>query len=825
MNTLGASQLKEAKRFLSGRSHGDGARALESFLGLESGELLDLSASLNPVAQSYDRLLADRIGSLKSYPDPGVATASLAEALEVDEAQLVLCNGGAEAIQLVSHIVRRGWVREPDFSLYRRHISSYDPEGPWWASNPNNPTGALLGDGEVPHVVDEAFYQIATGSWSRRDFERGSFVAGSLTKLFGLPGLRVGYVIAPTPEDAAKLRKLQPQWSVNSLATVSLPYLVKSVDLKETQGAVSRLREELNSMLAGYGAQPMPSAANYVYVPSGLELFERLLAHKVLVRDTASFGIAGGVRIAVPNDKGLERVEKALFPRTHRKSSNSGFRGSLMVVGTTSDSGKSTLVAAFCRALSDRGIAVAPFKAQNMSLNSAVTPTGYEIGRAQARQAQAARIEAEVVMNPILLKPTSEMTSQVVVLGEPRYETTARDYQKDKRELMGVVTDSYRDLASRFEVVVLEGAGSPAEINLIEHDIVNLGLARRINAKALLVGDIDRGGVFASLYGTIQILPPGLSSLIIGFAINKIRGDATLLDRGISQLENLSGRRVFGVLPYLSESLIDAEDSLGLASYGDAQASDGNALDIAVIALPKMSNFTDFDPLVNEPGCILRMVTSPGQLGNPDLIIIPGSKSTISDLNWLRARGFEVAIKRQIVMGSVILGICGGYQILGSEICDEVESKQGRVEGFGLLDVKTIFLDSKVTLQRRGISLRFGGVAVSGYQIHQGRVISEGSQKLFELSVPVRSFPEAGLSDGAVDDAGQVFGTTLHGIFENDGFRTVFLAHVAMARSKSFESQLNFAELRESQIDFLATFVSKHIDIDAVLRAASIHIG
>ena len=824
MKILGRTQLVEAKRFLSARAHGDVAKALEGYLGLEPGELLDLSVSMNPVAANYTGLLAQGISSLKSYPDPADATASLAGVLNVDPGQLILCNGGAEAIALVAQIVKSGYVRDPEFSLYRRHIASYSPDGPWWASNPNNPTGTLLNGNEVPSVIDEAFYHLATGSWTRRDFERGSFVVGSLTKLFALPGLRIGYVIAPSSADAAALSKLQPQWALNSLAAASLPNLISSIDLDETQRSVSRLRNDLVPILRSYGAEPMASRANYVFIPDAKDVFERLLEHKVLVRDTSSFGLDGGVRIAVPNDKGLERVEKALFPRKPRRRPRSNFKGGLMVVGTTSDSGKSTIATALCRILSERGVAVAPFKAQNMSLNSSVTPAGYEIGRAQARQAHAARIDSEVVMNPILLKPTSEMTSQVVVMGEPLFETNARDYQSKKRELLGVAIEAYNDLAARFEVVILEGAGSPAEINLIDNDIVNLGLANKIDVKALLVGDIDRGGVFASLYGTFKILPPNLSSLISGFAINKIRGDATLLDSGISKLEALTNRPVFGVLPYLTESLIDAEDSLGLFSYGQEQISTDEALDIVVISLPRISNFTDFDPLVNEPGCILRIVASPAQLGSPDLIIIPGSKSTIDDLRWLRSKGFEDAIKRQAARGSMVLGICGGYQILGKEINDEVESKQGRVEGFGMLDVRTFFLDSKVTLQRSGVAPRFGA-AVSGYQIHQGRVMSQGGCKLFDLSIPSRSFQEIGLTDGAVDDAGQVFGTTLHGVFEHDEFRKSFLSEVAQARSKSFESRLDFAQLRESQIDYLANFVSKHIDIDAVFRAASIDIG
>ena len=824
MSNLGPKEVQEAKRYLLSRSHGGSARGLERLLGVGFGELLDLSASMNPVARDYLPILTRWLGSLESYPDSSEATASLANAIGVDEAQLVLCNGGAEAIKLVSQVVSSGFVKDPEFSLYRRHIARYDQAGPWWASNPNNPTGRLLERHELPFVVDEAFYQIATGEWSRRDFQRGSFVVGSLTKLFALPGLRIGYVIAPSIDDAAMLKAFQPQWALNSLAAASLPYMISTIDLRETSESVALLRERLVTLLQAYGLMPLPSVSNFVFVRDAADLFERLLEHGVLVRDTSSFGLRGGVRIAVPNSQGIEKMERALFPPKRRRRVSSRFKGSLMLVGTSSDSGKSTLVTALCRVLSDRGVAVAPFKAQNMSLNSAVTPAGYEIGRAQARQAYAARIDPEVVMNPVLIKPTSEMTSQVVVMGEPLFETDARGYQDKKCELIEVVIDAYNDLASRFEVVILEGAGSPAEINLIDNDIVNLGLARRINSRALLVGDIDRGGVFASLYGTIKILPPHLSALICGFVINKIRGDATLLDRGISQLELLSERPVFGVLPYFAESLVDSEDSLGLPHYGKGQVADGSALDVAVISLPKLSNFTDFDPLLTEAGCALRMVTAPGQLGSPDLIIIPGSKSTVDDLNWLRGIGFELAIKRQLSRGAVILGICGGYQMLGREIEDKVESKQGKVKGLGLLDVCTTFLPSKVTLLRSGTSPYFGGVSVAGYQIHQGRVAGGDLSSLFVLSKPVRPISDVGLAEGAVSKTGRVFGTTLHGVFESDEFRRKFLGYVARVQSKSFRSDINFSQIRDRQIDLLAGLMIKHVDIEALLRAAAINI-
>lgn len=824
MKVLSSNQLEIAKELLSGRNHGGGARFLEQALGFGYGEILDLSASMNPVASDFSSILKRHLDSLGSYPETYLAREALADAISVPADRLLLTSGGAEAIALVSQVVQSGWVVDPEFSLYRRHIKYIDPNGPWWASNPNNPTGALLGIDQTPEVVDEAFYPLATGQWSRRDFERGSFVVGSLTKLFSLPGLRIGYVIAPDADSCRILSQIQPRWSVNSLAGAVLPELLKAIDLVDTSMKISLLRSELAGVLSNYGLEVFDSKANYLFVPEAADLFDRLLAGGILVRETESFGLPGGVRIAVPGMREIAAVEQALFPKRSKQKSKRESKKSLMIVGTTSDAGKSTLVTALCRVLSNRGLSVAPFKAQNMSLNSAITPDGYEIGRAQARQAFAARVEPRVEMNPILIKPNSNLTSQVVVMGQPMFDTSAFGYQKRKAELFEVVIDSYQRLASEHDLVVIEGAGSPAEVNLADYDIVNLSLAKRVGTSALLVGDIDRGGVFASLFGTVEILPSDLSNLIVGFAINKLRGDARLLDSGISILESRTSKKVFGVLPFFDQQLIDSEDSMGLSGYAAEQVEGEDALDIAVVGLPRLSNFTDFDPLVYEPGCRVRVVNHPGQLHGADLVIIPGTKATVTDLLWLRERGFETAIRNAIRDGSIVFGICGGFQMLGSEIRDGIESRHGSQRGLGLLKVSTEFLTTKVTLVRNGVSPLFDGVPINGYQIHQGRVHLNGSPPLFELADPVRRIEVVGNSEGTVDPQGQVFGTTLHGIFENDKFRERFLSHVADRVGKKFVSNLEFENLRQNQVDFLADFVAEHLDLNGLFEAASIYL-
>ena len=470
----------------------------------------------------------------------------------------------------------------------------------------------------------------------------------------------------------------------------------------------------------------------------------------------------------------------------------------LMVCGTSSDAGKSTVVTGLCRVLARRGVKVAPFKAQNMALNSFVTPSGHEIGRAQGVQALAARVTPEVAMNPILLKPTGERTSQVVRMGEPWADMDAAAYQEAKADLLTVVLAALDDLRSRFDVIICEGAGSPAEINLT--DIVNLRVAHAAGFAAIVVGDIDRGGVFAALYGTVALLPDHLRSLVKGFVINKLRGDPALLAPGPAELERRCGVPTIGVLPYLHDIALDAEDSLALSGY----RSTGGFLDIAAIRFPRISNFTDLDALAIEAG--VRLVDQPGALGDPDLVILPGTKSTVADLEWLRGRGFPGALERAVERGATVLGICGGYQMLGRSITDPIESGRS-VAALGWLPVDTVFEPTKVTRQRRG---RAGDQRVTGYQIHHGRTVSPDGW------ITLDDVYGAG-PDGATARDGSLKGTTLHGLFEEDGFRAAFLAEVAARRGKQWVgSGVSFAAARESQIDRLADVLETHLDLAAV---------
>lgn len=470
--------------------------------------------------------------------------------------------------------------------------------------------------------------------------------------------------------------------------------------------------------------------------------------------------------------------------------------GALMVCGTTSNAGKTTVVAGLCRLLARAGIRVAPFKAQNMALNSVVTRGGHEIGRAQGLQAAAAGVDPTPEMNPILLKPTHDTTCQVVVHGKPIGDMTAAQYHRYKPGLLSLVLESLAHLRTDFDVVLCEGAGSPAEINLLDRDIVNLRIAHDAAIPAIIVGDIDLGGVFAALYGTHALLPERYRRLVQGFVINKLRGDPTLLLDGCAQLQARSGVPTLGVLPYLDGLSFDAEDSLSL--HDTAGAPGG--LDIAVVRLPRIANFTDLDPLRGEPDVSVRFVESSATLGAPDLVVLPGTKSTVDDLAWLRAERFDQAIRQT---DATVLGICGGYQMLGCMIEDGIESHAGVVPGLGLLPVTTRFEDDKVIRRCRGTSL---GHPVAGYRIHHGRVVVNGGEPFVEL-------------DGAVDGvtSGFVFGTTLHGLFESDGFRRAFLAQVGgRTRKRYTPTATPFAAARDAEIDRLADMVERHVDLVAI---------
>ena len=496
----------------------------------------------------------------------------------------------------------------------------------------------------------------------------------------------------------------------------------------------------------------------------------------------------------------------------------------IMVQGTMSGAGKSLLAAALCRIFRQDGWRTAPFKGQNMALNSFVTRDGLEMGRAQAVQAQAAGIEPDVRMNPVLLKPSSDTGSQLIVLGEVRGQYEAAGYFQMKKRLIPEVLGAYKSLAAEYDIIVIEGAGSPAEINLRDADsFVNMGLAELVNAPVLLVGDIDRGGVFASLYGTAALLEDWERRHLAGLIINKFRGDVALLRPGLTQIETLTGLPVVGVVPWLR---LDIDDEDSLSSRLEGRPGAFGAPEIAILRFPRISNFTDFAPLETLPGVSVRYVTCLGELGEPDFIILPGTKSTIGDLLWLRQNGLEAAIKKLAARGTPVLGVCGGYQMLGRTLTDPegVEAAPGTtVAGLGLLPADTVFGGEKVRTRMAGQVLTGpAGLAglekapVEGYEIHMGRTVVEEGLPPFCRIAPVEGGRER--EDGAV--AGNVWGTYLHGLFDSGELLSRLWRLLAERKGLDLAAAPAFdpAAHREEQYSLLAAALRQSLDMAKIYR-------
>lgn len=458
------------------------------------------------------------------------------------------------------------------------------------------------------------------------------------------------------------------------------------------------------------------------------------------------------------------------------------------------------VVAGLCKLLARRGISVAPFKAQNMSNNSAVTVEGGEIGRAQAVQARACGLAPSVRFNPVLLKPGSDRTSQLVVRGQVAGTMAAGDYFTRRTQLAEIVNDELRSLRSEFDVVICEGAGSPAEINLRATDLSNMGLARAADLPVVVVGDIDRGGLLAHLFGTVAVLSPEDQRLVSGFLVNKFRGDPGLLAPGLDQLRGLTGRPTYGVVPYLDELWMDTEDSLsvqaGRTLGAPVPALGRDGLRVGAIRLPRISNSTDVEALACEPGVEVHWITEPTELADVDVVVLPGSKATVSDLDWLRARGLADAVTAHAAAGGPVLGVCGGFQMLCRSIDDPVESKAGTVDGLGLLAADIVFAQQK--------TLRHWESPLTGYEIHHGQVV--GGAEADWLGVGIRR--------------GQVYGTHWHGLLDNDELRRAWLAEVAEAAGRTgfvVATDVSVTARRDAQLDAMADALQAHVDIDAML--------
>ena len=502
----------------------------------------------------------------------------------------------------------------------------------------------------------------------------------------------------------------------------------------------------------------------------------------------------------------------------------------IMVQGTASNVGKSVLVTALCRIFRQDGFRVAPFKSQNMSLNSYVTPDGGEIGRAQAVQADAAGVEPTVDMNPILLKPEVDSRSQVVLLGKPYKSAGAREYFQMKTQLWRIVAASLDRLCQDYDVVVIEGAGSPAEINLKESEIVNMRVALYARSPVMLVADIDKGGVFASIVGTLELLEPEERTLIKAVAINKLRGDISLLEPGLTWLEERTGIPVAGVIPYYHDIHIPEEDSVSLERRRGMKQKTEYALDIAVIGFPHISNFNDFDPLEQEEGIRTRYVEAHDPLGEPDLIILPGTKTTMADLAWLRQRGLDVAIRRLAERGTPIVGICGGYQMLGVKLQDPlgIESVQGEMDGLGLLPVTTVFTPIKETRRVQGevkggpgLLQDVAHIPIEGYEIHMGR--TEGEHINSPIVILDRDDRTLGQPEGCIGPSGRIMGTYIHGLFHNAALRQAILHRLASWKGVTLpdvEEEL----VQDQEYDRLAALTRKSLNMDLIYQIVSLEL-
>ncbi|GAB7024556.1 cobyric acid synthase [Salidesulfovibrio brasiliensis] len=857
-------------------SHGGNLRRLAEAAGCDPSEILDFSANMNPLGPPswLGQEVGQALREIPAYPDPDCTDLIMAacERYKVWPTQVLAGNGASELIQAVAAIggVRKAVIPSPAYVDYRRaarlaglpvsevamnaengfrldfgKLASHmqDP-AVVFLCRPNNPTGLDFDPDDLrevaemfPHcrfVVDESFAEFMPENTDRLIKERPDNVITilSLTKFYAIPGLRLGLAFAH-PEPILKMRRRLPPWSVNTLAQrVGARCLRDTVYAARTRDHTKMLRENL---IAGLREVPglviQPSEANFLLCKleriggDAKPLQEKLIKDRVAIRlcgnyhglDDRWFRVA--VRTEEENDRLVRAMKRACGVERPPLVKRERRTPAIMLQGTGSDAGKSVLAAALCRIFLQDGYRVSPFKAQNMSLNSFVTDDGCEMGRAQVTQAAASRLKPDVRMNPVLLKPGSDTGSQVIVMGRPVGNMSVREYVQYKPRAWEAVKAAYDSLANESDIMVLEGAGSPAEINLKHHDIVNMNMARYAGANVLLAGDIDRGGVFASLVGTMNLLDPWERDLVSGFVINRFRGDPTLLDPAFGFVFENTGKPVVGTVPYIQNLGLPEEDSVafknGFRPDNENRFPDDQCVDIAVIDLPRISNFNDIDPLYAEPDVRVRVVSSALELGEPDAVIIPGSKSTVPDMKTLKGAGMAAAIRSLANNGRTrIVGICGGFQMLGKHIDDPygLESDTIRQEGFSLLPVRTELAQEKTLKRTYGQHCR-SGMRVHGYEIHHG----ETTPLSKELRVTLRNSEGHALGFGTPE--GNVWGTYLHGLFDSDEFRRWFIDQLRINKGLAPLEYPQTTYDLEASLDHLASVVRESLDMSKIYDA------
>jgi cobyric acid synthase CobQ/L-threonine-O-3-phosphate decarboxylase len=848
--------------------HGGNLRRASELSGLPPEQLLDFSASINPLGfpDWLRPLISSQLSQLVHYPDPAAEEliAAIANYHNIDFAEVIVGNGASELLYLLPRVfpAKRLLVPVPsygdyvalgrsagleidelqlspsnDFQLDLSQLAKQiTAEHLIILGHPNNPTGKLC-DVEALHavmsahpanyfIVDESFIDFVDPDNSLRWQRPANLViVQSMTKAWAIPGLRLGYALADAKIVAA-LNHLRPDWSINTLAqAVGIRAFQDTTFLSETRDYVAACRQELFDDIGNVaGLAPLSGDANFLLIRNNhpkvsvLQIADNLLKKGIIIRTCESFAGLGDnyFRLAVRTKGEQQRLinelrtclEPAAVKRPQKKTP------AIMFQGTGSNAGKSILTAALCRILYQDGVDVAPFKAQNMSLNSGITFQGGEIGRAQLLQAQACRLDADVRMNPVLLKPSSATGSQVIVCGKVLETMDFRDYANRRGEIFTQVQQCYDSLAADHQVVVLEGAGSPAEINLKSRDIVNMNMARYADAHVLLVGDIDRGGVFASFVGTLELLNEWERQQVGGFVINRFRGDKTLLGDALDLTTLHTGKPFYGIVPYLPELGLPEEDSVDFKDGRfDNEATGSDVLDIALIDLPHISNFTDFDALRLEHDVVVRRVCRLEELGHPDAIVLPGTKNVISDLDYLVSSGLAAAIIGLAKSGTTeIVGICGGYQFLGETIADphQIESLGRSCRGLGLLPMETTLQPGKTTTQCRAEHLPSGEM-IHGYEIHHGTSCGDRLQPLIRRK-------DGAIIGHCVAGLDHIWGTYLHGVFDADGFRRWFLDRLRVRNGWLPLGETGCRYDLEPALDRLADHVRDSLDMDRIYQ-------
>ena len=856
--------------------HGGNIRELADRAELDVEKIVDFSANINPLGppESLRAVVSRSLDRVVHYPDPeGLELRRVLAARHgVDSENIALGNGSSE---LLFALPRAGeWSRavipapcyvdyataaeqagldvfffplppEEGFVLNWDRLASFlRGEELVFLGQPNNPTGISLDPVTIQNisraypsslfVVDEAFLDFVPGLKSAFDPDIPNIVVlKSLTKIFAIPGLRLGYALF-SPQMAAAVSQVLPPWSVNTLALdVGAAFVGDDSYLEHSRELVTALRKELHDELAALpGLRVVSGQANYLLCRverrdhNALSLSDALLPLGVAIRtcsnyqglDNTYFRVA--VRSREDNRLLMQALAQVLGPGLSQqvgaslRTSPKHRVPALMFQGTGSNAGKSILTAALGRILLQDGYQVAPFKAQNMSLNSFVTRDGGEMGRAQVVQAQACKLDPDVRMNPVLIKPNSETGSQVIVRGRPVGNMQVLDYVQYKAQAWEAVQECYDSLSSEHEIMILEGAGSPAEVNLKAHDIVNMRMAREAGAKVLLIGDIDRGGVFASFVGTMEVLAKWERELVSGFVINQFRGDASLLDPALEITLRHTGREVLGVVPYIQNLGLPDEDSVSFKAGWRVNTGHKKGVEIALIDLPHISNFTDFEPFVQEPDVRLTLVRKMEDLDEPAAVILPGSKSVVNDLTFLQQSGLGTKIRELAEGGkSEVVGVCGGYQMLGWTISDPhgLESETAEMSGLGLLPMHTVMEKDKTLTLRQGMHCA-SGLPVQGYEIHHGRSRAEGGRPVLRL----------GLGDDrgveAENGSSPIWGAYLHGLFDADEFRRWFIDRL---RQNTGLQPLGAVQVRydlEPALDRLADIVREHLDVQRIKR-------